>query len=136
MKNVFQRMPAKYSIAGERGKLCARLFAVHNGDRPVLLDLVASALSGGGTTEQVGQLPVETGMSQVFVALDVARMPDGEVFAQCVRDTLAAMQKTLTPLKDGQSVHYPGQNMLCIRAENLANGIPVDESVWEDVLKR
>ncbi len=101
----------------------------------LMLDLVASALSGGRTTEQIGQMPVETGMSQVFVALDVARMPDGEAFAQRVRDTLAAMQ-TSTPSKDGQSVRYPGQNMLRIRAENLANGIPVDESVWEDVLKR
>lgn len=101
----------------------------------LMLDLVASALSGGRTTEQVGQLPVETGMSQVFVALDVAHMPDGEAFAQRVRDTLAAMQ-TSTPLQEGQSVRYPGQNMLRIREENLANGIPVDENVWEDVLKR
>ena len=37
----------------------------------LMLDIVASALSGGRTTREVGELPTETELSQVFIAIDV-----------------------------------------------------------------
>ncbi|MGN0972624.1 MAG: Ldh family oxidoreductase, partial [Aristaeellaceae bacterium] len=98
------------------------------------LDLVASALSGGRTTRQVGELPTETELSQVFIAIDVASMPDGEAFARRLKDTLADMQ-TSTPVDPDRPVYYPGQNMMRTRLDNMHNGIPVEESVWEGVLK-
>lgn len=98
----------------------------------LMLDLVASALSGGLTSEQIGRLPTETELSQVFIAIDVRRMPDGEAFAARVRDTLSAMQ-TSTPVDPAKPVYYPGQNMMRTRRENMEKGIPVEESVWEGV---
>ena len=100
----------------------------------LMLDLVASALSGGRTTRQVGELPTETELSQVFIAIDVASMPDGEAFARRVRDTLADLQ-TSTPVDPARPVYYPGLNMMRLREENMALGIPVEQSVWEGVLK-
>ena len=99
-----------------------------------MLDLVASALSGGRTTKQVGELPTETELSQVFIAIDIKSMPDGEDFAQRLRDSLADMQ-TSAPVDPERPVHYPGQGMMLTREDNLKNGIPVEESVWEGVLK-
>ena len=32
-------------------------------------------------------------------------------------------------------MYYPGLNMMRLREENMALGIPVEESVWEGVLK-
>ena len=100
----------------------------------LMLDLVASALSGGRTARQVGELPTETGLSQVFIAIDVKNMPDGEAFTERVKDTLKDMQ-TSTPADPARPVYYPGLNMMRTRADNMANGIPVEESVWEGVLK-
>ena len=100
----------------------------------LMLDLVASALAGGRTARQVGELPTETELSQVFIAIDVNRMPDGADFAQRVRDTLADLQ-TSTPVDPAKPVYYPGQNMMRTRLNNLQNGIPVEESVWEGVTK-
>ena len=99
-----------------------------------MLDLIASALSGGRTSRQVGELPTETELSQVFVAIDLNRLPDGADFAARVRDTLHDMQ-TSTPVEPARPVHYPGQNMMRTRKENMEQGIPVEESVWEAVLK-
>lgn len=98
------------------------------------LDLVAAALSGGNTVRQVGELGAETGLSQVFIAIDVANMPDGEAFARRADDTLAALQ-TSTPVEAGRPPHFPGQSMMRTRVDNLQNGIPVEESVWEEVLR-
>lgn len=98
------------------------------------LDLVAAALSGGNTARQVGASGVETGLSQVFVAIDVAGMPDGEAFAHRVADTLADLQ-TSTPVEPGCPPRYPGQNMMRVRADSLRSGIPVEDSVWEEVLR-
>ena len=100
----------------------------------LMLDLVASALSGGRTAQQVGELPTETELSQVFIAIDVQHMPDGEDFACRVRATLDDLQ-TSTPVEEGRPPHFPGQNMMRTRKDNMENGIPVEESVWEGVLK-
>lgn len=100
----------------------------------LMLDLVASALSGGRTSQQVGELPTETELSQVFIAIDVKNMPDGDVFAQRLKATLADMQ-TSTPVDPAKPVYYPGLNMMRTREDNMKNGIPVEESVWEGVLK-
>ncbi|MBQ9308328.1 MAG: 3-dehydro-L-gulonate 2-dehydrogenase [Clostridia bacterium] len=100
----------------------------------LMLDLVASALSGGRTSREVGALPTETELSQVFVSIDLNRLPDGEDFARRVRATLEDMQ-TSTPVDPERPVYYPGKNMMKTRAENLEKGIPVEESVWEAVLK-
>ncbi|MBQ8092472.1 MAG: 3-dehydro-L-gulonate 2-dehydrogenase [Clostridia bacterium] len=99
----------------------------------LMLDLVASALSGGRTSRQVGELPTETELSQVFVAISLDKLPDGEDYAARVRDTLSDMM-TSTPVDPERPVYYPGANMMKTRMENLEKGIPVEESVWNAVL--
>ena len=98
----------------------------------LMLDLIASALSGGRTSKQVGDLPTETELSQVFIAIDLNRLPDGEDFARRVRETLSDLQ-TSAPVDPERPVYYPGKNMMRLRAENMEKGIPVEESVWETV---
>lgn len=100
----------------------------------LMLDLVASALSGGRTSREVGELPTETELSQVFIAIDVKGMPDGEDFARRVRDTLSDLQSS-APMDEARPVYYPGQNMMRTRRENMEKGIPVEESVWEGVTR-
>ena len=100
----------------------------------LMLDLIASALSGGRTSRQVGELSTETELSQVFIAIDLCRLPDGAAFAEKVRDTLEDM-RTSMPVDPDRPVYYPGWHMMKTRAENMEKGIPVEESVWETVLK-
>lgn len=99
----------------------------------LMLDLVAAALSGGRTSRMVGELPYETELSQVFVAISMDCLPDGAEYAQKLQATLADMQASV-PVEPGKPVYYPGENMMRVRAENMEQGIPVEESVWQSVL--
>ena len=96
----------------------------------LMLDLIAGSLSGGKTTHQIEANPeCETGLSQVFIAIDPSAF--GEV--ERVADITDEVIRDLQSLPEREAVRYPGQRVLKIRAENLANGIPVDRSVWEQV---
>jgi 3-dehydro-L-gulonate 2-dehydrogenase len=98
------------------------------------LDLIASVLANGRSSLKVGELPVETELSQVLIAIDLSRLSHGEETARSIEETLADLHSSI-PMEAGGKVHYPGEGMLRVRAENQKNGIPVEESVWDTVLK-
>lgn len=99
-----------------------------------LLDMLAGCLSMGNTVRQVGQLSGdEHGVSQLFCAIDVnAIAADGswkERSEAAVADLLASEKAAGT-----QKIIYPGQQTQEIRRQNLQEGIPVDEGVWNTIL--
>jgi len=98
----------------------------------LMLDLVAAAISGGLTTREVGMTPGETGISQVFIAIDINSLPNRDAYMEQVKATLADMQ-TSTPRQEGKPPTYPGQHMMSVRRQNMAEGIPVVESIWNKV---
>jgi 3-dehydro-L-gulonate 2-dehydrogenase len=96
------------------------------------LDLVAAALSGGQTVHEVGKLPVEAGISQVFVAIDLDSFPDREEIDRRIAQTLEDLHAS-TPVDSERPVRFPGEGMLQTRAENLERGIPVEQKIWDRV---
>ena len=96
------------------------------------LDLIAAALAGGRTTRQVGELPLETELSQVFICIDLDSLPDKENIAANVEATLRDME-TSTPV-EGPPVHFPGAHMAEVRSDNMENGILVEDAIWQQVL--
>lgn len=98
------------------------------------LDLIASVLAGGRTSRMVGELPVETELSQVFIAISLDGFGDKDILLQNIRDTLEDL-KTSTPVKEDQPVYYPGENMMKTRKESMEQGILVDEGIWQKVLE-
>lgn len=97
------------------------------------LDLIASTLAGGRSTCQVGKLPYETELSQVFVAIDLSGFPDESKIKATISETLEDLRKS-EPINPDQNVRYPGEGMLRTREENSRLGIPVEVSVWNKVL--
>lgn len=98
----------------------------------LLLDLMATLLSGGQTTAQIGRHPVEHGVSQVFIAFDAARPDSATLGRQAVEEALADLRSAETA--PGQAILYPGERALLTRRDSLANGIPVAVPVWQQVL--
>jgi 3-dehydro-L-gulonate 2-dehydrogenase len=98
------------------------------------LDLIAATLAGGKTSRMVGELPVETGLSQIFMAISLDQFADKETLLKNIDDTLEDI-KTSTPVTEGRPVYYPGENMMRTRKENMELGIPVDEGIWQKVLE-
>ena len=94
----------------------------------MMLDMMAALLSGGLATHQIPTDPVrETGLSQVFLALNLAKLQPAEVSASAADAIVDSL------LASGASVRYPGQQVLKTRAENLALGLPVREGLWDDL---
>lgn len=99
----------------------------------IVLDLMAAALSGGLTTYDLTQSKEERGVSQVFVAIDLASFDDRSEIERRISATLADLEAT-TPLEEGEAVRWPAQRRLAIREENLRLGIPTDEAIWKQIL--
>lgn len=97
------------------------------------LDLIAATLAGGRTSRMVGELPVETELSQVFMAISLDAFEDKEVLMKHIDETLCDM-KTSLPVSEDHPVYYPGENMMRVRKENMELGIPVDGGIWQKVL--
>lgn len=96
----------------------------------MMLDLVAAVLSGGNATRQIPLDPLrETGLSQVFIAMD-ARSFD----ASQVADGIIEFSRSAAPVQVGRPVRYPGEQTLRLRAENMLAGVPVEEQIWSDLL--
>jgi 3-dehydro-L-gulonate 2-dehydrogenase len=97
----------------------------------LLLDMAAASLSGGLASFQIGQQPDEFGLSQLFFAVDVGS--DRQAAIAGLLDGIVDDLHTAEPDADGKRARYPGEQVLRVRAENLAAGVPVDEQVWETV---
>jgi 3-dehydro-L-gulonate 2-dehydrogenase len=99
----------------------------------VLLDLIATLLAGGLATFQIGQRETEYGVSQLFMAFDVAQASSAALVDGVVEQVLADLH-TATPADPHAEVLYPGERALRTRQENLEHGIPVEPAFWQRVL--
>jgi 3-dehydro-L-gulonate 2-dehydrogenase len=86
----------------------------------MLLDMMAALLSGGRATHEIPADPErETGLSQVFIAVDVASLATREEASRMIDAIVAST-----------GVRYPGQRTAETRRASLAEGVPVDEDAW------
>ena len=101
----------------------------------VVLDLVAAMLSLGNATHQIANDPLrETGLSQVIVAIDPRTVGDASEMDRIAEAVLASLDRT-RPVEAARPVRYPGEGTLRLRKENRRLGLPVDEAVWEQIMK-
>ena len=95
----------------------------------MMLDLLATLLARGTATHEITpDVLKETNLSQVFIAFD---LPSGDDDA--LADRIVESVKTATPAGEAK-VRYPGERTEEVRADNMEKGIPVDASVWRQVL--
>ncbi len=97
----------------------------------LLLDLFATVLTEGRSTQELGRQADEYGVSQVFIA-----------FSKAFVDSRAAdsIERAVSNLHSAQAsdaapVRYPGERLFRIRAENTERGVPVDARIWTEVSK-
>lgn len=100
----------------------------------LLLDLIASTVSGGTTTRGVGLLPTETSLSQFFMAINLSAFPDRENLEKEIGATLEDLKSSIA-LNPNSPVHFPGEGTKKVREEQSKNGILVDEELWQSVLE-
>lgn len=96
----------------------------------IVLDLIATILTNGNSVAKVGTFGNEIGLSQVMIAIDPRRFNTVEQ-TDAIADEILADIHSSEPIKEGQKVYYPGERSMETRRENLKNGIPVLDEVWE-----
>lgn len=101
----------------------------------VMLDLIASVTALGNATHQIANDPLrETGLSQMFVAIDPRTLGDTANPYQIADEVVASLQRSRRA-EEGKPVRYPGENTLQLREENRRLGLPIDEAVWSEICK-
>jgi 3-dehydro-L-gulonate 2-dehydrogenase len=136
-------LPADGGFDAE-GKLTRDPGAIETSQRPlpvgywkgsglaIMLDAVAAMLSLGYATHRIAPDPLrETGLSQVFVAINPAAL--GAVPDQVADDIVASLH-ACTPADTGSQVRHPGERTLQIRHENRRLGLPIDDEIWAEIL--
>jgi 3-dehydro-L-gulonate 2-dehydrogenase len=99
----------------------------------LVLDMLAAMLSGGLATHQIPLEPTrESGISQIFLAIDPTSVADPQELARIADGILSSLQRA-TPVDVGKPVRYPGEQTLLLREENLRLGVPVDPEIWEQI---
>lgn len=98
----------------------------------LLLDLLATVLSGGLSTQQITEKGIEF-CSQVFIAIDISKLGNASMVAQVVENIVADYHQSV-PEKEGAKIIYPGEKVLATRLKNQENGIAVLKNIWEEIL--
>lgn len=98
----------------------------------LLLDILATLLSGGLSTAEISRQKSEYAVSQVFIAIDTKKLANfpaiDKIIDQIIRDYLNS-----TPENAETAIIYPGQRILKTRHENSRLGIPVNENIWQEI---
>jgi 3-dehydro-L-gulonate 2-dehydrogenase len=101
----------------------------------VVLDMVAAMVSMGNATHAIANDSLrETGLSQMFVALNPAALGDLARMEQIADEVVESLHRSRAA-EEGNLVRYPGENTVRLREENRKVGLPVEEDVWEEILR-
>lgn len=99
----------------------------------LLLDILATLLSGGLSTSQLTAQGAERKLSQVFITVDLSKLHNHSAMGGMLKNILDDYASA-RPEKEGDTIRYPGENVVAIRKENLEKGVPVLRETWERVV--
>jgi len=99
----------------------------------LLLDIIATILSGGSSVCSITARKVEYALSQVFIAINISKLHNFPSIEGVVGEIIADLHSSV-PATDGSTIRYPGENVKKIRKESVENGIPVAENIWQEIL--
>jgi 3-dehydro-L-gulonate 2-dehydrogenase len=98
-----------------------------------LLDVLAALLANGLATHEISQKPAEMASSQVYIAIDMSKLANYTSISTTI-DGIIQDYKTSIPMTNQDKISYPSERVLSTRQKNSKEGIPVLESVWQEVL--
>jgi 3-dehydro-L-gulonate 2-dehydrogenase len=99
----------------------------------LLLDILATILSGGISTHEISRNSVEYCVSQVFIAINITMLHNYSVIGNSVNQIIDDLKKSI-PGDKANRIRYPGENVVETRIANIKNGIPVNREIWEYIL--
>jgi 3-dehydro-L-gulonate 2-dehydrogenase len=99
----------------------------------LLLDILATLLSGGLSTYEISKKEAEHSVSQVFIAIDLSQLRETSAINQTLQGIVDDYLHSI-PENERSRITYPGQRVMETRNTNLKNGVPVLQEVWELII--
>ncbi len=99
----------------------------------LLLDILATVLSAGIATFEVTRQKSESGVSQVFIAINLEKISKQSAIQQTIKNIIDDYLQSV-PISADKKILYPGERVIQTRKRNLENGIPVMRKVWDEIL--
>ena len=100
----------------------------------LLLDILATVLSGGLSTHQISTCVSESNISQVFIAIKLKSLHNFPAISKSIDLIIDDLHNSVAE-DENSTIRYPGENVEVIRNENMKNGIPVSREIWEKIAK-
>ncbi|MBT1703432.1 3-dehydro-L-gulonate 2-dehydrogenase [Chryseosolibacter indicus] len=98
----------------------------------LLLDILAAVLSGGLSTAEISRSKDEISLSQVFIAIDLSKLQNFKSIEVTLQQIIDDYHQSV-PARENGKIVFPGERVVLTRNENLKNGIPVLEEVWNRI---
>ena len=99
----------------------------------LLLDLLATVLSGGIPTHEISKHKYEHSISQVFITIDLSKLGSHSVISNTINQIIDDYHNSIHE-SESVEILYPGERVLKTREENLLKGIPVNKIIWDKIL--
>ncbi|MCB0689589.1 MAG: Ldh family oxidoreductase, partial [Saprospiraceae bacterium] len=99
-----------------------------------IIDLLASLLSGGNSTADIGKLEAETSLSQVFICINRDALGEESELASKINEVIEHFQSANRQQED-QPIRYPGEATIIRRKRQLSDGIFVEDDIWKQVIR-
>ena len=100
----------------------------------LLLDLLATIISGGLSTHEISKNKVEYGLSQLFIAIDISKLGNSSAITHTIENILKDYHQSI-PIDDSKKIVYPGERVLQTRKNNLVKGMQVMKKVWDEIME-
>lgn len=95
----------------------------------IVMDLMVSLMADGQASHEVGHKDYETGLSQLFLCIDMEQAGTGSAY----QNAADAVIENIHASGNGE-IYYPGERTLQRRRENMEKGIPVDAAIWKEIM--
>jgi len=99
----------------------------------MMVDLLASILSGGDSSCKIGSRKEEYGLSQVFIAIHPHMISENEM--ERIIEEVIAYTHDVPGFHPEDKTYYPGEKTLLTRIRNKEHGIPVNKKIYEEILQ-
>lgn len=100
----------------------------------IVLDMLATTLSAGDSTYKISSKELETGVSQIYLCIYPEIFKDIDLQQKLIKEIIDYTHD-VEPIHYGGKTYFPGEQSAKNRAINLKEGIPINQTVWEKVLR-
>lgn len=99
----------------------------------MVLDMLATLLSGGNSTAKISENEIETAISQVYICIYPNVFGDNGLQEKLINEIIDFTHH-VEPINPEDKIYYPGERSAQKRAKNLKEGIVVDKSIWKKIM--